>query len=69
MQKDRPTMTVSIRLPVDVVDDLQEITPMLEFFSYRALIKAYIGQGLRKDLERLEDARQPASIAKSHQDD
>lgn len=45
---------VSIRIPNDVIDDLKRIAPMLGFSGYQALIKAYIGQGLRSDLERLE---------------
>ncbi len=54
LQKDRPMTMVSIRIPEDVVDDLKRVAPMLGFSGYQALIKAYIGQGLRADLERLE---------------
>lgn len=54
LQKDRPMTMVSIRIPNDVIDDLKRIAPMLGFSGYQALIKAYIGQGLRSDLERLE---------------
>jgi hypothetical protein len=54
LQKDRPMTMVSIRIPEDVVDDLKRIAPLLGFSGYQALIKAYIGQGLRADLERLE---------------
>lgn len=52
--KDRPMTTISIRLPEDVIDDLKEIAPMLGFSGYQPLIRSYIGQGLRKDLEKLE---------------
>lgn len=45
---------VSIRIPNDVIDDLKRVAPMLGFSGYQTLIKAYIGQGLRTDLERLE---------------
>jgi hypothetical protein len=54
LQKDRPMTMVSIRIPEDVVDDLKRVAPMLGFSGYQALVKAYIGQGLRVDLERLE---------------
>ncbi len=54
LQKGRPLTMVSIRIPEDVVDDLKRVAPMLGFSGYQALIKAYIGQGLRADLERLE---------------
>jgi hypothetical protein len=46
--------TISIRMPEDVIDDLKEIAPTLGFSGYQPLIRSYIGQGLRKDLERLE---------------
>lgn len=52
--KDRPMTTISIRLPEDVIDDLKEIAPMLGFSGYQPLIRSYIGQGLRVDLEKLE---------------
>ena len=44
-------------LPVDVVDDLKRIAPTLGFTGYQPLLRHYIGQGLRADLERLEDPR------------
>lgn len=54
LRKDRPMTTISIRMPEDVIDDLKEIAPTLGFSGYQPLIRTYIGQGLRKDLERLE---------------
>jgi hypothetical protein len=54
LQKDRPMTSISIRIPVDVVEDLKEIAPTLGFSGYQALMKAYISQGLRKDLSRTE---------------
>lgn len=54
LQKDRPMTMVSIRIPDDVIEDLKRVAPLLGFSGYQALIKAYIGQGLRTDLERLE---------------
>jgi hypothetical protein len=54
LQKDRPMTTISIRMPEDVVEDLKRIAPVLGFTGYQPLIRAYIGQGLRQDLERLE---------------
>lgn len=55
LKKDRPMTTISIRIPEDVIDDLKEIAPDLGFAGYQALIRAYIGQGLRRDLEALEN--------------
>lgn len=57
LRKDRPMMTISLRVPEDVIEDLKEIAPMLGFSGYQPLMKAYIGQGLRKDLERLDNSQ------------
>jgi hypothetical protein len=54
LQKERPMATISIRMPEDVVEDLKRVAPVLGFSGYQPLIRAYIGQGLRKDLERLD---------------
>ena len=54
LHKDRPMVPVSIRMPEDVVQDLKRIAPQLGFSGYQPLIRAYVGQGLRQDLARLE---------------
>ena len=54
LQKERPMATISIRMPEDVVEDLKRVAPVLGFSGYQPLIRAYIGQGLRQDLERLD---------------
>ncbi len=46
--------TISIRIPEDVIEDLKEVAPKLGFSGYQPLIRAYVGQGLRADLARLE---------------
>ena len=65
LQKDRPMMMVSIRIPDDVIEDLKRVGPMLGFSGYQALIKSYIGQGLRADLERLESSVEVSALIKS----
>ena len=55
LRKDRPMTSISLRVPEDVIEDLKAIAPTLGFSGYQALMKAYIGQGLRKDLARLEN--------------
>lgn len=65
LQKDRRTTMVSIRIPEDVIEDLKRVAPMLGFSGYQALIKAYIGQGLRTDLERLENGVEISSLIES----
>ncbi len=53
LRKDRPMTTISLRMPEDVVDELKQVAPLLGFSGYQPLIRTYIGQGLRQDLERL----------------
>ncbi len=65
LRKDRPMTMVSIRIPDDVIDDLKRIAPLLGFSGYQALIKAYIGQGLRADLDRLEGGIEISALIES----
>lgn len=55
LDRNRPMTTVSIRFPADVIDDLKHIAPLLGFSGYQPLIRTYVGQGLRVDLERLDN--------------
>jgi hypothetical protein len=48
---------ISMRIPEDVIDELKEIAPSLGFSGYQPLIRAYIGQGLRKDQARMENSQ------------
>lgn len=63
LDRDRPMTSVTIRIPEDVVEDLKRIAPILGFSGYQPLIRAYIGQGLRVDIERLENNTVTALIA------
>ncbi len=63
LDKNRPMTSVTIRIPEDVVEDLKRLAPLLGFSGYQPLICAYIGQGLRADLERLENHTVSALIA------
>jgi len=62
LRNDRPMTTMTMRIPEDVVEDLKKVAPRLGFSGYQPLIRAYIGQGLRADLARLEGT-DPAVIA------
>jgi hypothetical protein len=55
LRKNRPMTMISLRIPEDVVEDLKYVAPRLGFSGYQPLIRAYIGQGLRADLVRLEE--------------
>lgn len=52
-------------MPEDVVADLKRVAPQLGFSSYQPLIRAYVGQGLRKDLEHLESNQAISNLIES----
>ena len=54
-----------LSMPKDVINDLKRIAPLLGFSVYQPLIRAYIGQGLRVDLERLEGGHDIAKVVES----
>ncbi|WP_330202589.1 hypothetical protein [Cyanobacterium sp. Dongsha4] len=56
LKSNRPMKSVTLRMPEDVVEELKAIAPLLGFSGYQPLIRAYIGQGLRQDLEKLEES-------------
>lgn len=56
LRKDRPMVAISMRMPEDVVDDLKRVAPQLGYSGYQTLIRAYVGQGLREDLARLDSS-------------
>lgn len=49
LDKNRPMTSITLRIPVDVVESLKEIAPRKGFSGYQTLLKAYIGEGLRRD--------------------
>ncbi len=63
LHKDRPMTSVTLRMPEDVIEDLKRIAPLLGFSGYQPLIRAYVGQGLREDLERLDTGTVSALVA------
>jgi hypothetical protein len=63
LDRNRPMSSVTIRIPEDVIEDLKRIAPLLGFSGYQPLIRAYIGQGLRVDLERFENDTLTALVA------
>ena len=46
--KDRPMTSITLRIPVDVVDSPKEIAPLKGFSGYQTLLKACISEGLRQ---------------------
>lgn len=51
LDKNRPMTPITIHIPEDVIEDLKRIAPLLGFSGYQPLVRAYVGQGLRTDLE------------------
>jgi hypothetical protein len=54
--KQRETESVNISIPTEVIDSLKRIAAQKDM-SEEALLKLYIGQGLRQDLSRLYSER------------
>jgi hypothetical protein len=52
-------------MPEDVVEDLKYVAPKLGFSGYQPLIRAYVGQGLRADLARLEEIPEVTQLLES----
>lgn len=49
LTRDRPVTSITLRIPVDVVDSLKAIAPHKGFSGYQTLLKSYISEGLRRD--------------------
>jgi hypothetical protein len=49
LTREREMTTITLRIPVDVVDSMKNIAPLKGFSGYQALLKTYISMGLRKD--------------------
>ena len=56
LNNDRPKKKVELQIPEDVVEDLKKVSLRRGFSNPETLMRAYIGQGLRSDLERLENS-------------
>ena len=56
LRPDRPMVSVTLRMPADVVEDLKRVATPLGFSGYQPLIRAYVGRGLRADLDRLQSS-------------
>lgn len=65
LRQDRPMTPITIRMPKDALRDLKRVAPLLGFSGYQSLMRAYIGQGLRADLERLHTRPQIKQLVNS----
>jgi hypothetical protein len=72
LYKDRPQKRISLDIPSDVLDDLERVARDKEMAGSHALIRYYIGQGLRKDiveLRRKKSLKQAEEILEKHKID
>lgn len=49
LNRERELISITVRIPVDVVESLKEIAPLRGFSGYQALMKSYLSDGIRKD--------------------
>ncbi len=49
LSRDREMTSITLRIPVDVVDSMKNVAPHKGFSGYQALLKSYISEGLRRD--------------------
>ena len=62
LKRDRAMTMMSLRVPEDVIEDLKEVAPTLGFSGYQPLMRAYIGEGLRRDLARMIDVQSVSAV-------
>lgn len=55
LNRNRPMTAITIRMPEDAIEDLKRVASLLGFSGDGPLVRAYIGQGLHSDLDRLEE--------------
>ncbi|MDD5277908.1 MAG: hypothetical protein PHR16_17780 [Methylovulum sp.] len=56
LSKERPLVSVQLQMPEDVLGDLQKIAAFQGISSPEALMRQYIGQSLRRDLELYDNS-------------
>jgi hypothetical protein len=49
LAKDRPMTSITLRIPVDVVESMKAIAPKRGMAGYQTLLKSYLSEGLRRD--------------------
>ena len=62
LSKDRPMTSITLRIPVDVVESMKTIAPQRGFAGYQTLLKAYLSDGLRRDEAQFSNTAQTRLI-------
>jgi hypothetical protein len=47
--KDRAMTSITLRIPIDVVESMKVIAPLRGLAGYQTLLKSYLSEGLRRD--------------------
>ncbi|ASC64907.1 hypothetical protein EUC41_20385 [Achromobacter denitrificans] len=55
LTKNRPMTSITLRIPVDVVDSMKAIAPQRGFSGYQTLLKSYLSEGLRRDEQQFAE--------------
>lgn len=63
LNKNRPMTSITLRIPVDTVESMKAIAPLKGFSGYQALLKAYVGEGLRRDEAQFTFSKEARLIA------
>lgn len=63
LNKNRPLVSITVRMPEDAVESMKSIAPLRGFSGYQALLKSYVGEGLRRDEETFVFGREARLIA------
>lgn len=63
LDKDRTMTSITIRMPEDVIESMKAIAPLKGFSGYQALLKSYVGEGLRRDEAQFTFGREARLIA------
>ena len=62
LNKARPMTSITLRVPVDVVESMKSIAPYKGFSGYQALLKSYIRAGYAVMKRSLPLAKKPSSL-------
>ncbi|MEJ7137042.1 hypothetical protein [Amphibiibacter pelophylacis] len=49
LDKNRAMISITVRVPVDVIDSMKAIAPQRGMAGYQTLLKSYLSEGLRRD--------------------
>ncbi len=68
LAKNRPMTSITVRVPVDVVESMKAIAPKLGLSGYQTLLKSYLSEGLRRDEARfnLHSQERLVEVLKKH---